>query len=126
MGVGHQSSRQHRREAVPEVISADLRSGVRVVKALTRFHFAGAHRRTFSRAAARDRRRSAPWGWHENVIGIGMSWKCVNGKMLEDACCVTFYVLRKEPKRRLLSKQRIPSTLEIDSVSASVHTDVVA
>jgi len=107
-------------------MAADVRQGVRAVKALTRLHFAGAHRRKFSRDAVRDRRRSESWGWHENVIGIGMSWKRVNGRMLTDDCCVTFYVLRKEPKRRLLSKQRIPSTLDLDSVSASVRTDVIA
>jgi hypothetical protein len=107
-------------------MTEDTRQGVRAVKALTRLHYAGAHRRKVSRDAARDRRRSEGWGWHENVIGIGMSWKCVNGQMLADDCCLTFYVLRKEPKRRLLPKQRIPSTLELDSASASITTDVVA
>ena len=103
----------------------DYRTGVRVVKALTRFHFAGAERRMFSRPATRDRRSSAAWGWHENVVGIGVSWKRVNGVMLPDESCVTFFVLRKEPKQRLLLRQRIPPQLELGSASAIVTTDVV-
>jgi hypothetical protein len=45
--------------------------------------------------------------------------------MVPDEFCVTFFVLRKEPKQRLLLRQRIPSRLDLDSVSASVTTDVV-
>ncbi len=99
--------------------------GVRAVKALTRFHYAGAARRKFSRSAVRDRRRSSLWGWHENVIGIGVSWKRVNGVYVRNELCVTFFVLRKEPNKRLLVRQRIPSRLEIESASATVTTDVV-
>ncbi|HET7217930.1 MAG TPA: hypothetical protein VFJ02_07770 [Vicinamibacterales bacterium] len=103
----------------------DHRAGVRAVKALTRFHYAGAERRTFSRAAASDRKRSGSWGWHENVVGIGVSWKRVGKSMVPGQYCLTFFVLRKEPKRRLLHRQRIPAQLELDSAAASIVTDVV-
>lgn len=99
--------------------------GVRAVRALTRFHYAGAERRTFTRDAARDRRASASWGWHENVVGIGVGWKRVDGARITDAFCVTFFVLRKEPVRRLLRRQRIPSRLAFESAEANVMTDVV-
>jgi hypothetical protein len=46
--------------------------------------------------------------------------------MQPNELCVTFFVLRKEPKNRLLVRQRIPSRLEIESASAVVTTDVVA
>jgi len=98
---------------------------VRAVRALTRFHYAGAGRRTFSRDAARDRRATASWGWHENVVGLGVSWKREKGARTPFALCVTFFVLRKEPARRLLRRQRIPECLELDSVDAGVLTDVV-
>ncbi len=98
---------------------------VRAVRALTRFHYAGAERRTFSRAAARDRRATASWGWHENVVGVGVSWKRENGARKAHTLCVTFFVLRKEPKRRLLRRERIPECLELDSVDGGILTDVV-
>jgi hypothetical protein len=97
----------------------------RALRALTRFHCAGAHRRTFSRQAQRDRRRSAAWGWHDNVIGMGGSWKRVHGKTVTEEFAVTFFVLRKEPAGRLLRRERIPARLDVDSVEASVLTDVV-
>ena len=99
--------------------------GVRAVRALTRFHYAGAGRRTFNRHASLDRRASAAWGWHENVVGIGVSWKRESGRRKANALCVTFYVLRKEPKHRLLRRQRIPECLELGSVEAGILTDVV-
>jgi hypothetical protein len=98
---------------------------VRAVRALTRFHFAGAERRTFTPAAARDRRATAFWGWHENLVGIGVSWKRERGVRRPHVLCVTFFVLRKEPTRRLLRRQRIPECLELESVDARVLTDVV-
>ena len=101
------------------------RQHVQAVGALTRFHCAGAHRRRFSRQALRDRRRSAAWGWHENIVGMGVSWKRVLDAMVPDEFCVTFFVLRKEPTRRLLGRERIPKRLNVDSIEASVLTDVV-
>lgn len=100
-------------------------AGVRAARALTRFHFAGAKRRAFSRLAARERKRSSSWGWHENIVGIGVSWKRVNGVMVPGAFCLTFFVLRKEPATRLLLRQRIPATLDLESASTSIPTDVV-
>ena len=38
---------------------------------------------------------------------------------------MTFFVLRKEPKKRLLQRQRIPERLELESADAIVTTDVV-
>jgi hypothetical protein len=101
------------------------RAGVRAVRALTRFHYAGAERRKFSRLAARDKKWSAPWGWHENVVGIGVSWKSVLRAIVPNEYCVTFFVLRKEPKRRLLLRERIPELLDLDTGSGSVTTDIV-
>jgi hypothetical protein len=98
---------------------------VRAVRALTRFHYAVGRRRKFTRPAARDRRASTSWGWHENVIGMGVSLKREAGQRKADALCVTFYVLRKEPKRRLLGRERIPERLEFESVDGAVLTDVV-
>ena len=100
-------------------------AGVRAVRALTRFHFGGTKRRTLTREAAQDRRLSASWGWHENIVGIGVSWKREYGRRMAEAMCVTFYVLRKEPKRRLLRRERIPECLEFGSVDARIVTDVV-
>jgi hypothetical protein len=79
----------------------------------------------FTRAAARDRRATAHWGWHENVVGMGVSWKRERGARLAHVLCVTFFVLRKEPARRLLRRQRIPACLDLESVDARVLTDVV-
>jgi hypothetical protein len=100
-------------------------AGVRAVRALTRFHCAGAWRRRFTRDAARDRRASASWGWHENVVGMGVSWKREGGRRNTDALCVTFFVLRKEPKRRLLLRERIPEHLDFESVDGNLATDIV-
>lgn len=97
---------------------------VRAVRALTRFHYSH-RRRKWGRPAARDRRASGSWGWHENVVGIGVSLKREDGKRRSNAPCVTFFVLRKEPKYRLLRRQRIPECLEFDSVEAGILTDVV-
>jgi hypothetical protein len=105
--------------------SGDRQAAVRAVRALTRFHFAGAKRRTFSRHASRERKQSSSWGWHENVVGIGVSWKRVDGVMVPGEFCLTFFVLRKEPKKRLLLRQRIPSQLDLDSASTSITTDIV-
>jgi hypothetical protein len=103
---------------------SDATRGVRAVRALTRFHYS--HRRgRWTRAAARDRRASASWGWHENVVGIGVSLKREDGKRRAGATCVTFFVLRKEPKYRLLRRERIPGCLEFDSVDGGILTDVV-
>ena len=69
---------------------------VRAVRALTRFHFGRRTRRRLKRDAARDRASSAQWGWHENIIGIGVSWKREKGRRQRRTPCITFYVLRKE------------------------------
>ena len=47
------------------------------------------------------------------------------GKQRTNATCVTFFVLRKEPKYRLLERERIPESLDFDSVDSSILTDVV-
>lgn len=106
-------------------MATDHRQNVRAVGALTRFHCVGAHRRTFSRRAQRDRRHSAAWGWHDNVVGMGVSWKRVHDAIVPEELCVTFFVLRKESPRRLLRRERIPPRLDLDSVEASVITDVI-
>jgi hypothetical protein len=98
---------------------------VRAVRALTRFHFGRRNRRRLRRDAARDRASSNQWGWHENIIGVGVSWKRANGRRHPRAPCITFYVLRKEPRRRLLPRERIPERLDFESVDAGVQTDVV-
>ena len=97
---------------------------VRVVRALTGFHYSHRPRR-WTRPAARDRRASAAWGWHENVVGRGVSLKREAGKRRAAATCVTFFVLRKEPKYRLLQRQLIPECLEFDSLDGGILTDVV-
>jgi hypothetical protein len=99
-------------------------AAVRVVRALTGFHYS-TRRRKWKRPAVRDRRASASWGWHEKVGGLGVSLKRASGKRSGDDLCVTFYVLRKEPKRRLLVRERIPECLELETVEAGVLTDVV-
>ena len=97
---------------------------VRAVRALTGFHY-GHRRRRWTRPASRDRRASASWGWRENIVGIGVSQKREDGKRRSATPCVTFFVLRKEPKYRLLKRERIPECLEFDSVEAGILTDVV-
>lgn len=59
------------------------------------------------------------------MVGIGVSRKRESGRRSADAACVTFYVLRKEPKHRLLRRERIPECLEFDSVDGDILTDVV-
>lgn len=96
---------------------------VRAVRALTRFHFGRRTRRRLKRDAARDRASSAQWGWHENIIGIGVSWKREKGRRQRRTPCITFHVLRKEPKRRLLPTELIPECLDFQSIDAGVLTD---
>ena len=103
---------------------SDRARAVRAVRALTGFHYSH-RRRRWAASAARDRRASASWGWHENVVGVGVSLKREDGKRRADALCVTFFVLRKEPKYRLLKRERIPECLEFDSVEGEILTDVV-
>jgi hypothetical protein len=91
---------------------------------LTRLHYRP-QRHRLKRAAARDRATSAAWGWHENVVGLGVGWKRVEGRRGRGEPCVTFYVLRKEPSRRLLARERIPNCLELASIETEVLTDVV-
>jgi hypothetical protein len=98
---------------------------VKAVRVLTRWHFGRTRRRQAKKAPARDARTSRHWGWHENVVGIGVSWKQVNGKRHRDVPCVTFFVLRKEPKRRLLPRERIPECLELEGLDNGVLTDIV-
>jgi hypothetical protein len=98
---------------------------VRAVRALTRFHYGGARRRrSLTREASRDRQVSASWGWHENIVGMGVSWKREKGRRHAGALCVTFYVLRKEPTRRLLRRERIPEYLDFASVDGRIVTDI--
>jgi hypothetical protein len=99
---------------------------VLVVRALSRLHLYGVRRgRRRPAAERRDRRRSAGWGWSDNIVGLAVSTKRTRELGYGREPCVTVFVRHKLPKRRLPAVALIPEQLTLESAGVSVLTDVV-
>jgi hypothetical protein len=96
------------------------------VRLLTNLHFPSRRTGTkWTKARKSDHRNSLAWGWHHNILGIGVSQKRTSGSPITDTKCITFYVRRKPALNRLSKNQRIPETLTLRSVEQQLLTDVV-
>jgi hypothetical protein len=97
------------------------------VQALSRMQMLPWRRRSGKNAAAwrRDRQRIGNWGWRDNIVGLGVGVKQVDGKRTKGPECVTLFVRQKFPASRLSTRERIPEWLELDCGDGRVLTDVI-
>ena len=71
-----------------------------------------------------DRRRIRSLFLDSNLLGFGVTEKVVQGKAVAGEFSVTFYVRRKLPSTRVKLESIIIKRLRVESLGASVHTDV--
>ena len=81
--------------------------------------------KALSKARQRDRRQAQRWGWRAHIRGIGAGIKLTNRQSVEGVRCLTIYVRRKLPERRIPAEERIPKKLGLASLGIDVLTDVV-
>jgi len=83
-------------------------------------------RRVRPQTAGADWSRAADWGWRQNILGIGVATKRVQGEPAgQDEVCLTFFVRRKLANRHLTPRERIPRRLRLEALGTTITTDIV-
>jgi hypothetical protein len=78
-----------------------------------------------SAIAIRNKKLMESLPWAESIVGIALSQKRTNGKIVKGKICLRLKVASKLPMTRIPMKMRIPRELHFDGLKSPILIDVV-